>query len=77
LPALKGDFSEVKLPDERDFVRGIVEYNSGKRFLLGGNNFYLQIGDLWKSKRVQGFIKDRCPVPLYLVAHIPFYFIRI
>ncbi len=57
----KGDYFEVKLPNERDFVRGIVECNSGRRFVLGGGNFYIQIGDSWESKRAQGFVKDIAP----------------
>jgi len=58
----KGNYSQIELPNKQDFVRGIVEYNSEKkRFFLGGDNLYLQMGNSWKSKKVQGFIKDIAP----------------
>jgi outer membrane protein assembly factor BamB len=58
----EGDYSQIDLPNKRYFVTGVVEYNSGeRRFLLAGDNLYLQRGDSWKSTRFQGFVKNIAP----------------
>jgi len=57
-----GEYLRVDLPNKRDFVGGIVEYGSGKkRFFLGGLEFYLQMGDSWKSKTVPQFVRSIAP----------------